>query len=397
MTYDYPLTPPAALEPPDEWATMHAECPVATVRLASGDEAKLVTRYEDVRIMLADPRFTRQLNAKGAARISANESGGAFQRESTISSGQGHLRWRRLVAKYFTARRMMALESQIEAMTERLVDAMTADGHRTADLIPALSFPLPVFVICQLLGVPDGDRSRFSHWSDTMLNLNKYTGAEVAEAQDEFTGYMTAHLDAKRRDPGEDLLSELVTVTDAEDGRMSQDELMSTAQGLLVAGHETTANMIGKMVAILLTDRSRWEALLADPAKVRLAVEEVLRFDPLTGFGLPRFVTEEIEIGGTVLPSGTTVVCNISAANRDARMFDASAEFDMSRSPNQHITFGVGAHACLGQSLARTELQTVLSVLLRRVPTLDLDIEPGRLKAREGLLIGGLKELPVRW
>jgi cytochrome P450 len=395
-TFNYPLVPPAALEPPAEWAKMHAECPVATVRLVSGDEAKLVTRYDDVRELLADPRFNRQLNDEGAARISTNESGGAFQQESTVSSGPGHQRWRRLVAKYFTARRMMALESGIEGMTERLVDEMTAKGD-TGELIAAVSFPLPVWVICQLLGVPDSDRDKFSHWSDTMLNLDRYTNDEVTQAQAEFHEYMTRHLDARRAEPGEDLLSELVTVTDAADGRLSQDELMQTAQGLLVAGHETTANMIGKMVAILLADRSRWEALVADPSLVRLAVEEVLRFDPMAGFGLPRYVTEEIEISGTVLPRGTTVVCSMSAANRDENMFPSANEFDMTRMPNQHITFGAGAHACLGQALARTELQTVLSVLLRKLPTLELAVPAEQLKLREGLLVGGLAQLPVRW
>lgn len=167
--------------------------------------------------------------------------------------------------------------------------------------------------------------------------------------------------------------------------------------GLLVAGHETTANMIGKMVAMLLADRTRWERLLADPALVRTAVDEALRFDANLGFGIRRYLTEDVEVDGKLLPSGTTVVCSMPAANRDERVFADADDMVLSRSPNPHLTFGAGPHACLGQSLARTELQVTLEVLLRKLPTLQLDVSADELKRVEGLLVGGLRTVPVRW
>ncbi|MGW4802222.1 cytochrome P450, partial [Nonomuraea sp. NPDC004297] len=178
---------------------------------------------------------------------------------------------------------------------------------------------------------------------------------------------------------------------------LSDADLVSTAMGLLVAGHETTANMIGKMVAMLLADRTRWERLLADPSLIRTAVDESLRYDANFSFGVRRFLTDDVEIDGRTLPAGTTVFCNMSAANRDETVFADAADMDLGRSPNPHLTFGAGPHSCLGQSLARTELQVVLETLLRRLPTLELAVPEEELRRLEGLLVGGLREVPVRW
>ncbi|GAA3141862.1 cytochrome P450 [Nonomuraea roseoviolacea] len=398
---DYPFRNPSALEPPPEWADLRDGCPVAPIRLASGDQALLLTRYEDVRRVLSDPRFTRQLDAGDAARVTANESGGVFGRSDTATSamsasGEAHMQWRRLVGRAFTAKRVLAMRPRMEEMADRLVDAMVAQGP-PADLVAGLGFPLPVWVICDLLGVPDSDRDRFSYWSDTMLSMTRYTQAQIDAAQAEFDAYLAAHVGAKRAEPGEDLLSELIGIVDAADGRLTEPLLVGTARGLLVAGHETTANMIGKMAAMLLADRSRWEALLAEPALVHPAVEEVLRFDANPGFGMPRYLTEQVEVGGRELPAGTTVICSMAAANRDERAFGRADAMDLRRSPNPHLAFGVGPHSCLGQALARTELQTVLDVLLRRLPGLELAVPAAELAAREGLLVGGLREVPVRW
>lgn len=395
----YPIPGEAALEPPAEWARLRQRCPVARVKLPSGDEASLLTRYEDVRRVLSDPRFTRQLNAEDAARLSDSESGGVFNTEMAMAipqGGEGHQRWRRQVGKWFTAKRMAALRPVIEAMAERLVDDMVELGH-PADLKASLGFPLPVYVICDLLGVPAADRDSFAYWSDTLLNLTRYGQAEIDAAQAEFVEYMAAHVAAKRAEPGDDLLGELIRGTDAEGGGLSDGELVATGMALLVAGHETTANMIGKMAGMLLADRRRWERLVADPSLVRLAVEEALRFDANSGFGMPRYLGEETEIGGTLLPRGTTVVCSMAAANRDESVFDGAGDMDLGRSPNPHLAFGAGAHSCLGQALARTELQVVLEVLVRRLPSLDLAVAVEDLRRLDGLVVGGLREVPVRW
>jgi cytochrome P450 len=365
------------------------------VALASGDEAALITRYDDVKTVLSDPRFTRPTPADNAARVADTESGGVFNSEiATVlpQHGEAHLKWRRLLGKWFTAKRMNALRPGMAAMAEQLIDELVAKGA-PGDLKAGLAFPLPVWVICDMLGVPDTDRDRFAHWSDVMLSMTRYTQAEFDAAQAEFGRYMGAHIAAKRAEPGEDILSALI----AEGVGWSDAMLTATGIGLLIAGHETTANMIAKMTAMLLADRSRWEQLLADPSLVRTAVEETLRADANAGVGMQRYLTEEFEVGGTVLPAGTTAMCSMAAANRDEGAFENAAELDLTRSPNPHLAFGAGAHACLGQPLARTELQVVLEVLLRKLPSLELAVPADELRRVEGLAVGGLRELPVRW
>jgi len=391
----FPFPVDAALEPPAEWAELRAKCPVAHVQLASGDEAALITRHADVKTILSDPRFTRPTRGDDAARMTDTEEGGIFNSEMSAvipQHGEAHLAWRRSIGKWFTAKRMNALRPGIAAMAEQLIDEMVAKGA-PADLKASLGFPLPVWVICDMLGVPDADRDRFSHWSDAMLSMTRFSADEMKAAELEFGMYMAAHIAAKRENPGDDLLSALIT--DPEP--MSDVTLIATGIGLLVAGHETTANMITKMVAMLLEDRSRWESLLADPSLVRTAVEESMRMDANAGLGMARYLTEDVEIGGTVLPRGTTAMCSMAAANRDEEAFERASEMDLARTPNQHLAFGAGAHACLGQPLARTELQVVLEVLLRKLPSLDLAVGVDDLRRVEGLVVGGLVELPVRW
>jgi cytochrome P450 len=395
---DFPFARPDAVAPPPEWGRLREECPIADVRLVSGDRALLLTRIEDVRQLLKDPRFGRQLDpAKGAARLSTADEGTVFTGGSDVEdlmTGGDHTRWRRLVGRAFTARRVNGLRPQMREIAEACVDRMRADGD-TADLVAEYGFPIPVEVICALLGTPAGDVDRFSYWSETMLSETKYEQDEILAAQAEFAEYMLGHIAAKRADPGEDLLSELASGTDG--AFMTDEQLMVTGIGLLVAGHETTANMIGKMVTMLLAERSRWEVLLADRSLIRTAVEESLRMDANMGVGLPRFVTEE-----TALPSGelcprSTVISSLSAANRDPRAFADPDRMDLARSPNPHIAFGAGAHSCIGQALARTELQVALEVLLEQLPTLELAVPVSELQTRSGVIVGGLAELPVRW
>ncbi|WP_432146042.1 cytochrome P450 [Streptomyces sp. bgisy084] len=397
----YPLAYETALEPAAEWAELRGTCPVATITVPDGSQAKLLTRYDDVKEMLADPRFTRRdlFGGTGNAQEAATTSAAADTSESPFSvprHGEDHQRWRRMVGKWFTAKRMAALRPQMTAIADQLLDEMTGRGS-SGDLKAHFAFPLPVYVICDMLGVPAEDRDRFSYWSDNFLNLTRYSAQERQTAVGELVAYMSGHIAAKRAEPTDDLLSTLIEESSGEGEALTDAELLGTGIGLLVAGHETTANMIGKMVAMLLADRTRWERLLEDPSLVRSTVEEALRFDANGGFGLRRLLTEDVEIRGEVLPNGTTVVCAMAAANRDETAFENAAEMDLARTPNPHLAFGAGPHSCLGQALARTELQVTLEVLLRRLPSLALDIPATGLERLEGLLVGGLSEVPVRW
>ncbi|MFG2093966.1 cytochrome P450 [Streptomyces sp. NPDC048612] len=393
QTLQYPLAYETALEPAAQWAELRGTCPVATITVPDGSQAKLLTRYDDVREMLADPRFTRKDLTDGTTSAAADAAEPPF---SVPKYGEDHQRWRRLVGRWFTAKRMAALRPQMTEIADRLLDEMTGRGS-SGDLKAHFAFPLPVYVICDMLGVPAEDRDRFSYWSDNFLNLTRYSAQERQTAVGELVAYMSGHIAAKRAEPTDDLLSSLIEESSGEGEALTDAELLGTGIGLLVAGHETTANMIGKMVAMLLADRTRWERLLENPSLVRSTVEEALRFDANGGFGLRRYLTEDVEIGGEVLPNGTTVVCAMAAANRDETAFENAAEMDLARTPNPHLAFGAGPHSCLGQALARTELQVTLEVLLRRLPSLELDIPATDLERLEGLLVGGLSEVPVRW
>jgi cytochrome P450 len=384
----YPFAYQEALEPPEELPELRAKCPMADVRLPDGKEAKLLTRYHDVKSLLSDPRFARVPGANG---LEADDD----DADGVPNRGERHQQWRRLVSKWFTAKRMASLRPGIREIAEQLIDDMMAKGA-PADLKASFGFPLPVYVICDMLGVPAEDRDRFSHWSDAMISLTRFSGEEVARSRAEFTEYMAALIAAKRADPSDDLLSELIKA--GENGpALSDKQLVGTGIGLLIAGHETTANMIGKMVAMLLADRTRWQRLLGDRKLVRTAVEEVLRFDANLGMALSRLITEDIEVAGEQVSRGTTVLCDLAAANRDESAYEGAGEMDLDRMPNPHLAFGAGPHSCLGQALARTELQVVLETLLDRLPSLDLAVSTGELRRVDGLLPGGLEELPVRW
>ncbi|MFE7566933.1 cytochrome P450 [Streptomyces sp. NPDC057539] len=393
----FPLRYDTTLEPPKEWAQLRGQCPMATIELPSGDHATLFTRYEDIKILLADARFTRPTAADNAARVAPEGSGGVVANGTVVRpEGEAHQRWRRLVGKYFTAKRMAALRPSMIATTERLIDDMVHKGA-PADLKANVGFPLPVYVICDMLGVPADDSYRFSHWSDTILSITSHSQEESGTAMGEFVQYMSAHIEAKRASRTDDLIGMLIRESEGEGQGMSDAELLDTAMGLLVAGHETTANAISKMVAMLLADRTRWEQLLADPSLVRTAVEESLRLDVNHGFGLRRYLPEAAEMAGQTLPAGTTVVCAIASANRDETVFDHADQMDLGRAPNPHLAFSVGSHSCLGQALARTEMQVALETLLRKLPTLELAVPAEELQRMEGMLVGGLREVPVRW
>ncbi|MEV6699543.1 cytochrome P450 [Streptomyces sp. NPDC051453] len=396
---DYPVVAPTPLEPPEEWAELRRSCPVAGVTFPSGDAAVLLTRYADVRTALADPRLTREGLARAdAARITAGDAEGIFSSPMAKAlNDEGHERWRRMVGKWFTAKRMAALKPRMEEMADQLVDVMIEHGG-PVDVVSHLAFPLPVYVICTMLGVPESDREHFKAWSDTFLNMTKYTREETDAAHRDFADYMSGLIAGKRDAPGDDLLSQLLNAADADGEPMSEAGLVATGQALLLAGHETTAGFIAMMTAHLLSDRARWERLVEGRSLIRSAVEEVLRFDPNgSGFGMLRYAHEDIELSGGTVPRGTTVVCSMAAANRDENAWENPGVMDVGRSPNPHLTFGVGPHSCLGQPLARTELQAVLAVLLRRLPQLRLAVDADALQRHEGMLTSPLREVPVTW
>jgi cytochrome P450 len=389
----YPFSLPDRLNLDPRYARLRADEPLIRVRLPYGEDAWLATRYQDVRTVLGDPRFSR------AAAVGRDEP-----RSRPEPSGSGmlsmdppeHTRLRKLVAKAFTMRRVEALRPRVQQIADGLLDRMVEHGP-PADLVEEFALPLPVTVICELLGVPYEDRNDFRRWSDAVLSTTALTREQVQEYLDNLHEYMAGLVAKRRVDPTEDLLGALVRARDEED-RLTEDELVRLGVGILVAGHETTASQIPNFVYVLLTRSGEWQRLRTEPELVPRAVEELLRYIPLgAAAGFPRYATEDVELGGVLVRAGEPVLAVVASANRDERVFADPDTLDLAREANPHVGFGHGVHHCLGAPLARMELQVALDSLLRCMPELRLAAPEPELRWKTGMLVRGLESFPVSW
>jgi cytochrome P450 len=301
-----------------------------------------------------------------------------------------HTRLRRLVSAAFTVRRVEALRPRIEEITDDLLDAMA--GRDRVDLIDAFAFPLPIQVICELLGIPAGDRDAFRDWSNVIV-AGAQSGDRLPGAIQQMVTYIRELIADRRASGGDDLLAGLIGVRDEQD-RLSEDELTSMAFLLLIAGHETTVNLIGNGTFLLLDQRERWERLRADPALLPAAIEEFLRYEGPVETATFRVAAEDLEIGGAAVSAGEPVLVSLLSANRDDHFPDAD-DLRLDRAQNPHLAFGHGIHYCLGAPLARLEAQVAFGRLMDRYPGLTLAVPAQELSWRPGLLMRGLQSLPV--
>ncbi|WP_030603211.1 cytochrome P450 family protein [Streptomyces achromogenes] len=369
-------TPEFRRDPHAVYARLRAEAPVCPMRPPHGNETYLITRYEDARAALSDPRLSKDMyGAMDAYRRIFGDSSIALDDNMLNSDAPKHTRLRRLVNSAFTPRRVQALRPRIEEIVRELLDACPA--REPVDLLPAFAFPLPITVICDLLGVPAEDRSRMQRLSTTVAQTG--FGEEFKRAQqqaeEDLHGYFTELIDAKRGRPGDDLLSALIAVRDGTDGSLTQSELVSTAFLLMFAGHKTTAYLIGNAVHHLLRHPAQWDAVRENPELIRAAVEELVRYDGSVESATFRYATEDVEYGGTLIPKGALVQIALSSANRDPAKFDSPDELDVRRPGNAqdaHLGFGHGGHYCLGAPLARLETQLALTLLFDRFPRMAL-------------------------
>lgn len=377
------------------YAELRASEPMTRVRMPYGGVAWLATRYEDIRAINADPCLSRAASRDrdDVPRMTRDDN----KRPSILNTDPpDHTRLRRLVAKAFTARRMEALRPHLREMVGTALDGMIAQGP-PADLVADLALPLPVGVICELLGVPYDDRDRFRAWSDGVLSTTALPPDEIQKCYTDLSAYLAGLVARRREEPTGDLLGTLVVARDEED-RLSEEELVTFGVTLLVAGHETTANQIGNFVYTLLTHPDQLAALYRRPELVPQAVEELLRFIPLgSGGGFPRIATEDIEIGGVTVRKGEAVFVSTPSANRDESVFADPDRLDVTREDNPHMAFGHGVHHCLGAQLARLELCEALSAILDRLPDLRLARPADELPWKIGLRVRGLRALPVTW
>jgi pentalenolactone synthase len=371
---------------------LQAEAPITRVRTATGDEAWLVTRYDEVKALFADGRLGRSHpKPEEAARISESALLGRAA-DGFDTEDADHAVMRARLVPRFSARRMRLLQPRVEAMVDDLLDTMAAAGPPT-DLHEALAFPLPVLVICELLGVPFGDRDHFRGLSTGMADL--HDGEKSAKSYAAMIDYMRDLVRRKRTEPGNDILTEL---TQIEDGGVSDDDIAWLGAGVLFAGHETTVGRIDLGTLLLLASPDQLDLLRGDPGLVPAAVEEIVRLAGGSGAGLPRYARADIEIGGVRIEQGEAVLLALGVANQDGTAFPDPDQLDVARDhPNPHVGFGHGARYCIGAALARIELTAVFERLFVRFPDLRLAVPTSELSWRAHLLTGGFAEVPVTW
>ncbi|RTL69446.1 MAG: cytochrome P450 [Pseudonocardiaceae bacterium] len=394
-----PFDRPNVLDLAPLYDVLRREAPVAAVTTPAGDPAWLVTRFDEVRDLLGDKRFGRSHpEPENAARITnaAIQDGptGSYETEEA-----DHTRMRRLLTPAFSAKRMLALSDHVQELVDGYVDelvtAREAAVDGVVDMHAGLAFPLPVAVICRLLGVPEADGEHFRALSDRMATASEDSDAH--RARTEFGQYMAGLAEAKRAEPGEDVISDLVAAQ-AADQDFHPAEMIRLAVGLLFAGHETTVNRIGLGTLFLMTRREHWDALVADPdAMVDATVEEIMRLGAPGDLGLLRYAHTDVDLAGVTIERGDAVILSINAANRDPGAFAHAETFDPDRDEHSHLGFGHGPHFCIGASLARVELRTVFATLARRLPDLRLARDLDTIDVRVGHITGGVTELPVTW
>jgi cytochrome P450 len=381
-------TPPTRYRHPDR-------DPFARVVMPSGDSAVAVAGHADVRMVMSDPRFSRDLTYPGAPRMLPGEDISDDPDMMVNMDPPRHTRLRRLVSRAFTPRRVETWRPRVTEVTEALLDDLISREPPT-EFVAVFARPLPVRIICDLLGVPHEDRERFSSWSYALLSTTALSGEARGAASAEFAAYVAHFIDERRRHPGTALIDELINVRD-EGGALTEGELLRMTVSLIIAGHETTVSVLTKGLLLLLRHPRQFELLATDPARVPGAVEEILRFDVPNDGTLLRVAKQDVPLGSGTVHKGEAVLPLLSAADRDADAFPDPDRFDITRSGNPHVAFGHGPHFCLGAHLARLELQVALGGLVRRLPGLRLDVPAEELSWHSGVFVPAPERLPVAW
>jgi cytochrome P450 len=375
------------------FAELAAKGPLTHLTLFTGVPVWLVTGYAETRALLAHPDVVRSpMDGPHRDQITA-ELVNATEQHMLVVNPPDHTRLRKLVTAAFTRRRIEGLEPRIREIAAGLLDEMAAAGDGV-DLVDAYSYPLPITVICELIGIPMRDREEFRRWSSVAVNATVHTPDEYIEAVGAMVGFIRGLIEEKREAPADDLLSALIEARDGSD-RLTEDELTSMIFLLLAAGHETTVNLITNGVHALLRHPDQLALLKAEPERLPAAVEEILRYDGPLQAAIPYVAQAPIEIGGSRIEAGEVIVFALLPANRDGRKTDRPDELDITRPENAHLAFGHGIHHCLGAPLARLEGRIALGMLFDRFPDLRLAAPEQDPDRAASLLMNGIRELPV--
>ena len=381
-------------------ARLRAEQPVCRVTLPDKTPVWLVTRYEDVKTLLTDERFAKsRYNALTPEQLRKQPwvppMFRPLERTMIDLDPPDHTRLRQLVHQAFTPRLIERMRERVQTLANELLDAVSRKGEM--DLIRDYALPLPMTIITEILGVPIQDRDKFHRWSKVIVSVNQFNADwRVFPAIWKFIRYLRRFFKVRRDDLRDDLVSALIQGEEVGD-RLSEDELLAMVFLLLVAGHETTVNLIGSGMLELLQHPDQMERLRRDPSLIKSAVEELLRYTAPVFMSTERYAREEVTIHGVTIPRGEMALGVIGSANRDETVFDNPDTLDVAREPNKHLSFGHGIHYCLGAALARLEAQIAINTLLERMPDLRLKGSPESLRWRRSLILRGLEALPVNF
>jgi cytochrome P450 len=385
-----------SLTPPAEYAERRATCPFGQVRLPSGDPAILLLTYRDVAAAMADPRLSHDLTAPGAPRMTVEPS---FLQDPDIllnKDGEDHLRIRRIVAAAFTPRRVERWKPVIEQVAGELIDDLEQVGP-PADLVAGYCFALPVRIICRLLGVPEQDALRFRAWSNAFSSGAQMAPEELTAQVGAFLEYVSELIAAKRAEPGEELIDDLIAARDGAD-RLTEHELLDLVTGLIAVGNETTSTALSRFLAELLDDDRRlWRQLLDDPGLLPAAVDELLRFTGLSNSALLRLAVEDVELPSGTVKAGQAIAIASNGALRDPEAYPDPDTIRFDRDAPPSLIFGGGPHYCLGAHLALAELNVGLGTLLKRLPTLRLTATRDELSFSGGEIVDSMIALPAAW
>ncbi|MEV6328776.1 cytochrome P450 [Streptomyces sp. NPDC051909] len=389
----FPFPPGQEGEPPVQLAGLRAKCPVSRVVLPSGDEAWVVSGYDEVTAALSDHRLSRAaLREPGAVRMVKGPDFGDNPYSLFNLEGADHARLRRMIAQAFSPRSAEVLRPRVQEIADELVDRL-AELPRPVDIYAEFCALLPIWVVCEIVGAPVDDRGAIKEWTETLMSVT--SNERRLEAREAFTGYVRGLVAARREEPRDDLLSILVQARD-EDDRLTEAELTWLGAELLLAGHDTTVNTLGRGLFQLLRRREQWELLTARPEELtESAAEEVFRYAPPSDSGLLRIALDDIELAGTLIRKGEGVIPLMHAAARDERHFDEPERFDITRTANRHLVFGYGPHHCPAAGVARMEVQVALGTLARRLPGLTLAVRPEEVEWRGGHITLRPESVPV--
>jgi cytochrome P450 len=396
----YPMPRTDPLDVPPGLAELAARGPLSRVTLWDGSSTWLVTGWQEARAVLADNRFSADVRRPGYPHVRPGFRGTRVASAATRGVGgatllrmdpPAHDTLRRMLTRFFTVRRAAAMRPMLEDRTDACLDDLHARGA-PADIIGALATPLPSLVLCELLGIPVTDRPYFEELSAALVAFDA-SQRQVIGVLRRLAEYLDGLVTAMEQDPGEDILGVLIRDY-ASQGLLSRADLLGTARVLLTAGHETSASMLGLSLATLLQNRPAWRSLRAAPETIPAAVEELLRFHTIAHTGISRVATADVQVASELIRAGDGVIVSVEAANRDPAAFARPDALRLDRGARQHLSFGFGIHQCLGQALARLELEVALVRTMRRFPDLRL---AGQVAYGHDRMIYGVHRLEVTW